>query len=458
MKIIFKGLTLGLVLILLSFSFAWGMMSIEEERELREKLLHMVKAKVQLVSDPEVVEYVADAGQKVLRHIKTRYFKYDFFVIKDEGMNAFAMPGGLVFVHTGLLENIDTENELVCVLAHEIAHVQGRHIARRMDRMKRVNLASLAVAVAGLFLGDSQASSAILATSGAFSASMALKYSREDEEEADRRAYQWLCEAGYDPRGLGAILQKMQKYRWLGTDAIPSYLSTHPGAAQRLTYLEQLWQRHPCPQRAKEDSFKLRRIQIKVAVLTHDPMVLTRRYDKELKASPDDVFLLYGLAQSLLAAREYKDAIATFKRLVARGDQGKSFVPDLGKAYFAAGQYRKAVEVLEPYSEGHPSDLSVRFCLARSYLELNQARKALPLLEGLKGKWPDESGVSFQLGRAMAELGRVGEAHYYFYLHYKETGNMQSAHFHRQKALELLPSGSKLYKDLKENKRTGEQN
>ena len=448
---------LALAMLLLSSSFSWGMMSVEQERQMRDRLLSMVRAKVQLVTDPEVVQYVADAGRKILDQVKVRYFNYEFFVIKDEGMNAFAMPGGLVFVHTGLLENIDSENELVCVLAHEIGHVQGRHIARRIERMQRVNIASLAVAVAGLFLGDSQASSAILATSSAFSASMALKYSREDEEEADRRAYQWICRAGYDPRGLASVLKKMQKYRWLGTDAIPSYLSTHPGAAQRLTYLEQLWQRHPCPERAREDPSRLRRIQIKVAVLTGDPMVLKARYEKELKASPDDVYLLYGLAQSLLAAREYKDAIAAFKRLVSRDKEGMNFVPDLGKAYYAAGRYEKAEEVLEPYHASHPEDLAASFCLARSYLGNNEPAKALSLLEGLEDRWPEPSAVYFQLGRAMAALGRAGEAHYYFYLHYKQTGNSESAAFHRQEALQLLPPGSDLYKRLAGKNTRGKQ-
>ncbi len=435
--------------VIVSYSNVQASMSVEEERQLRGKLLHMVQAKVNLVSDPEIIEYVSDIGHKILDHVKGRLFHYEFFVIRDEGMNAFAMPGGLVFVHTGLLENIDSENELACVLAHEIGHVQGRHIARRMERMKRVNMASLAVAVAGLFLGSGETGSAMLATSGAISASMALKYSREDEEEADRRAYQWLCKAGYDPRGMINTLKKMQKYRWLGTDAIPSYLSTHPTAAQRLTYLEDLWNRNTCPQKVKEDTFRLRRVQIKVAVIGHDPVALAKRFTQELKASPDDPFLLFGLAQSLLAAREYDDAISVYERLITSEGMGKSFLPDLGKALLAAGRYQKAVNILKPYAASHPGDLSVTYGLAKAYLSLNRARQAVPLLKDLQGKLPDQAGVSFQMGRAMAELGNQGKAHYYFYLHYRNTGNIQSARFHRQKALKLLPKGSDLYRKLK---------
>jgi len=114
---------------------ASAMMSIEEEKEMRDNLLRMVESRVPLIKDPEIVGYVSDIGQKVLDHVNGKFFDYEFFVIQDDGLNAFAMPGGLVFVHTGLLEVIDTENELLCVLAHEIGHVQGRHIARRIERM-----------------------------------------------------------------------------------------------------------------------------------------------------------------------------------------------------------------------------------------------------------------------------------------------------------------------------------
>ncbi len=446
-----KIICLFMAFSILFSSSASALMSVEEERQMRGKLLQMVRARASLINDPEVIEYVSDIGHKILAHVKSPLFHYEFFVIRDEGMNAFAMPGGLVFVHTGLIENIDSENELACVLAHEIGHVQGRHIARRMERMKRVNIASLAVAVAGLFLGSGQAESAILATSGALSASISLKYSREDEEEADRRAYQWLCAAGYDPRGLVRVLKKMRKYRWLGSDSIPSYLSTHPTTPQRITYLEDLYNRDVCPLKVKEDTFRLKRIQIKVTVLSHDPAMLEKKFSRELKSDPNNIFMLFGLAQSLLADREYDRAIGVYQRLIAKGRQGKKFLPDLGWAFLAAGRYQDAINILRPYAEAHPGDYSVRYGLAKAYLELKRPNQALSLLEDIKDKLSNQSEIALQMGRAMEELGRLGEAHYYFYLHYRETGNMMSARFHRQKALELLPRDSVLYKKLKNN-------
>ena len=429
-----------------------AMMSIEEEREMRDKLLRMVESQVPLIKDPEIVGYVSDIGQKVLDQVEGKLFDYEFFVIQDDGLNAFAMPGGLVFVHTGLLEVIDTENELLCVLAHEIGHVQGRHIARRMERMQRINIATAAIAIAGLFLGQGQAGSAVLATSGALNASIALKYSREDEEEADRRACQWICKAGYNPRGLLTVLQKMQKYRWLGTSAIPSYLSTHPGASERMTYLEDFWNTNRCVQKFPEDRFRLRKIQVKAKVLTHDPTVMIKYYKRELNTTPDDIFLLYGFAQSLLAAREYGEALKAFDNLVSSAPERPEFQAERGRAYFAAGKYQKAISIIGPYSKRHPGDSTARFFLARSYLELQKPAEALPMLEALKKSWPDPAGIYLQLGRCFAALDKQGEAHYYFYLHYKAAGNQRSAQYHKNKALELLPRDSGLYNGLKRGK------
>jgi predicted Zn-dependent protease len=437
------------------------MMSIEEEQEMRDKLLRMVESRVPLIKDPEIVGYVSNVGQKVLDQVNGKFFDYEFFVIQDEGLNAFAMPGGLVFVHTGLLEVIDTENELLCVLAHEIGHVQGRHIARRMERMQRINIATAAIAIAGLFLGQGQVGSAIFATSGALNASIALKYSRTlnasialkysrtDEEEADRRACQWICRAGYDPRGLLTVLKNMQKYRWLGTSAIPSYLSTHPGASERTTYLEDLWDRERCVQKFPEDIFRLRKIQVKTSVLSHDPVVMIRHYKRELRATPDDIFLLYGLAQSLLAAREYDNALKAFDNLVSSAPGRPEFKVDQGRACFAAGKYKTAISIIGPYSKRHPGDSTARFFLARAYLEQGKPAEALPILKTLKQSWPDPASIYLQLGRCFAALEKQGEAHHYFYRHYKAIGNQQSARYHKNKALKLLPPDSELYSDLK---------
>lgn len=449
MKKLFRIITPIICLLFVAVN-AHALMSIEEERELGEKLLAQVKQQVPLLPDPELTDFVAGLGQKVLEQVDITYFDYRFFIIQDDALNAFAMPGGLIFVHTGLLETVDSANELLCVLAHEIGHVQGRHIARRMERMKRVTMATAVMAIAGLFLGG-DATGAILATSGALNASIGLKYSREDEEEADRRAYQWLCKTGDDPRGLASVFKKMQRFRWLGTDAIPSYLSTHPGAPQRITYLDDLWQTSPCAMLSPNEGPDLKKIQIKTNIYTKEPEMLIRRYRQELESNPNDAYLLYGLAQSLLSARKYEDAISTFERLVKEHPETPAHRADLGQAHFSAGTYDRAADILATYVRNNPNDTSATYYLARSYLELGKGGDALPLFRAIKETWPEKREIHFQLGRTLAALNRKGEAHYSFFRYYQAVGNHETARYHKAKALSLLPPHHELVEKLKED-------
>ncbi len=431
---------------------AAALMSMSEERELGRKLLRQVLSEVQLVDDPEIENFVRQTGESILKVVNGKYFRYRFFVIMDPALNAFAMPGGLVFVHSGLLEAIDDQNELACVLAHEFGHVQGRHVARRMDKMKYVSIGTAVMAIAGLFLGGGQLGSAILTGSMAMNQTIALKYSRADEQEADRRAFQWLCKAGWDPRGLKNILEKMMKNNWLGSPHIPKYLFTHPAPAERITYLEDLWRSHPCYLKHKEDPFELKRIQVKIKVLSTDPAELIARYERLLKKSPKNIRYLYGYALSLDKARRFNKAIETYDKLIFIYPDKDVFIRDKAITYFHMGKYQDAVSLLQKYITSHPRDITTIYFLGRSYLEGGRPDLALQFLQRLLPRWEDNAPFLFQLGRCYAGVKKDGLAHYYFFRFYSLTGNPEAAQYHRKRAMALLPRTSPLLRKLKKQK------
>ncbi|MEF3168180.1 MAG: M48 family metalloprotease [Deltaproteobacteria bacterium] len=442
------------VFFLLFFSIlshaALAVMSIEEERKLGKQLLGMVKEQVSIVKDPEITEYVSGLGRKVMEQVEGRYFDYQFFVIQDPGINAFAMPGGLVFVHSGLIAAIDSENDLVCVLAHEIGHIQGRHIVRRMDAMQKINLASAAVAVAGLFLGGGNSGSAVLATTGALNMSFALKYSRIDEEEADRRACQWICKAGYHPQGLISVMRKILQSRWIGSDTIPSYLSTHPASSERITYLEDILASSNCPGKNDTDSFRFQRVKVKTDVATGRPSVLVRTFRQRVAEHPGDLFSRYGLALALLKAQELDESRKIMEELIQERPNDPEFLVDLGRIHLSAGRYTDAVRTLEEASRRLPDDPACSYYLASGLLELGEARKALSLLQSIEPSWPDPGGISLLIGRAYSSLGDKGRTHYYLYRHYQEEGDKEAARFHKKMAKKLLGPEDKLLREIDE--------
>ncbi len=457
-----KGVSLlaraiAMLLSLLIFSLnltgsSLALMSISEERELGRRLLKQVLSQVRLVDDPEIVDFVRETGESILGVVDRKYFRYRFFVIQDPALNAFAMPGGLVFVHSGLLEAIGSQNELACVLAHEFAHVQGRHVARRMDNMKYVSIGTAVMAIAGLFLGRGQLGSAILTGSMAMNQAIALKYSRADEQEADRRAFQWLCKAGWDPRGLKTTLEKMMKNNWLGSPHIPKYLSTHPVPEERLTYLEDLWKSHPCYLKHKEDPFRLKRIQVKIKVLSNDPAELIARYEQLLKKSPKEIDYLYGYALSLDKARRFSKAIDTFDKILTLYPDKEIFLRDKGITLFHMGRYKDAIITLKSYQRRHPADITTIYFLARAYLEGGVPQKAIVYFKRLLPDWEENADFLFQLGRCYAGLKQEGMAHYYFYRFYALTGRADVAQYHKKRAIALLPKNNPLLKKLKKEK------
>ncbi|MBA2847865.1 M48 family metalloprotease [Thermosulfuriphilus ammonigenes] len=442
-------ITLAIFFWILSLvSPAQGILSIPEERKLGEKILEQVEARFTLVHDPVIIGYVEKVGRRVLAHVKPRYFSYRFFVVKDRTLNAFAAPGGLVFVHTGLLEVLDSEDELADVLAHEFAHVQCRHVAKRIEKLSRLNLATAAVAIAGAFFGKGQTSSMLFSTSSALATTLALRYSRADEEEADRVGYEYILASGYDPRGLISILKKMQRHRWLVSDNVPSYLLTHPGSSERLTYLESLIQNFPPQHLVAHDSFELRRVQMRVRVLSHDPYQLIARYERELVDNPQDALLHYGLGLALLKAKEYRRAIEELKLTIKLLPQREELKADLGQAFLEAGRYQEAIRILSPYTARYPLDLSARLNLAKALAEVGDFRKAIAIFEELSRRLPENTEIYYRLGWAYASLKEDGRSHFYFGRYYKTIGDNATALYHYRQAARLLPPNDPLRKEV----------
>ncbi len=437
-------LALGLVLGLLFPSLAAGLMSHEEEARLGRQVFQMLRKEAQFVEDPEVVGYVAEVGRRLIAHIGPHYFPFKFYVIKDESLNAFAVPGGYIFVNTGLLEEIDREDELAGVLAHELAHVQARHLAKRIEKLTRLNLASAAVTIVGLLLGRGEMGQAIAVTSGALAATKALSYSRADEEEADRLGFQYLTAAGYDPRGFIEVFNKIVRHRWLLSENVPSYLLTHPGTAERITYLESMINYYHPKVTYHPDPFRLRRVQVRVKVFTHDAGSLVVRYRAEIRKSPEDPFLHYGLALALAKLRRFEEAAQEMAYVIEKWPDKDDFRLDLAEIYFQSGRYEKALPILEWYVRRHPYRLGAGYLLARCYQETKRYKEAQALYEKLLNKMADNAEFHYHYARLLAALGQGGQAHYQFALHFQLKGESKVALYHLRQALRLLPEGDPL--------------
>ena len=218
-----------------------GALTLSEEKELGKKILEQIRERMPLIEDMEILGYVQSVGNRIARQVGTTQYQYRFFVMDESVPNAFAVPGGYIFVYRGLIELLTTEGELAGILAHELAHIQGQHINRRMQESQIATIAALAGIVASAFLGMGTAASQALAMGSLAGAqSYQLQFSRENEEEADQLGFRYLIAAGYAPEEMASAMRRLNEGTVRAGSNFASYLSTHPALGERVQYLDGL--------------------------------------------------------------------------------------------------------------------------------------------------------------------------------------------------------------------------
>jgi predicted Zn-dependent protease len=215
---------------------ASGVLSPAQETELGQSLLREIRRHLPLENDPELVFYLNSLGKRLLSSADAGHASYQFLLVQQNQLNAFAMPGGIVGVYTGLLLAVRDEAELAGVLAHEIAHVTQRHLARRFSREREVSVATGLAVLAGILAASIDPQLAQAAITGGLAAGIQsrIDYSRVHEAEADRIGQQILARAGFDPQALADFFEQLQ-FLTRGTDATPEYLRTHPLTLGRIS-------------------------------------------------------------------------------------------------------------------------------------------------------------------------------------------------------------------------------
>ena len=304
----------GLVAVILSFALflqgaipaqaaLFGSFGVKDEKELGRKFDVLVRSRMPLVEDPEIKGYIQSIVDRLSKTFPPQPFPFTANVLLHNSMNAFAVPGGSVFVHTGLIMQLDHESELAGVLGHELAHVTQRHIATRMERAQAVTIGSLVGALAAALLGGGQGRGAIFAGSVAAGQAAMLNYSRMDETEADQIGLQYLTSAGYRPQGLQGAFEKIRRKQWASGIDIPEYLSTHPDVGGRINEIHARIQGLPAAVRnRKDDDTRFNRVKTLIWARYGDPDAAARFFAKQLEGKKPDCPPTWGKASSPSAA------------------------------------------------------------------------------------------------------------------------------------------------------------
>jgi predicted Zn-dependent protease len=349
-------------------------LTVEKEKEMASQIHAQIRQQYKLVMDPVLLDYLDEVGESLVKATEPQPFIFRFTLLDDPQLNAFTIGGGYVYVTTGVLEQAGDINELAGVLAHEIGHVEKRHLARQNEGQglsTLVTLAGLAAAIAARQPG------AMIAAQG-LNVSLQLKHSREFEAEADRAGIEIMTKTGYDPEGMRRFFQRIIAENPREGEGIPAYLFTHPAVGERVAATKVEMERIGAPHPKREDP-RLREMQSRLAQLT-----------------ARDQPAVGGLHQ-----RATFDAAKTDPLL------------DRARAARGAGKADEADEILAQAAKLEPGDPRVWLERADIATERGDLESARGMLEKALAIDPTVPLVQYQLGSIHARLGNKSRAAFY---------------------------------------------
>ncbi len=376
-----------------------------EERLLGERIMREIRRDPAYLDDPEVADYAAALGGRLTARSGDARQEFEFFVVRDPQINAFALPGGFIGIHTGLILAAQSESEVAGVIAHEIAHVTQKHIARMINQQNTsqlVSLASLAVAILAARSG-SQLGEAALVFGQAGVIQSQLNFTRDNEREADRVGLQLLDGAGYDPRGMSGFFERLQRATRVYEGGAPSYLRTHPMTFERIADIQNRVE--GLPYRQVPDSLDFQLIRAKLRAESENPRDAVAFFETSLAERKflSETASRYGLAASLMRMREFTRAE---REIAPLRNVANPIVANLAcQLAQSTGSPERALACYQSALRTYPNTRTLFYGHADQLLLLNQSAAALKLVELRLMVQPEDARLYQLQARAYAALG-----------------------------------------------------
>jgi predicted Zn-dependent protease len=438
----YTAIFLAIFLTAATVGTAMASFSLEDERKLGKEFYEKLVKENVLLQNDRVNAFVNLVGQRVLAHSEKVAFDFKFSVIRSSAINAFATPGGYVYLNEGLINLVENEGQLAGVIAHEIGHVNGRHISEIIDRSQKLSISALAAILAGAFLGGGgDVTAAVTSFSLAAATAFSLKYSREQEEAADRMGMSYLVSAGYDGKSMLDFLKIMRRYEYY-SNTIPSYFLTHPGTDERIRYIDALLQTTYTQGGKREIVGHLKRIQTILLLDETATDANLRHFQESLKDDPDDVDALYGLAVTYEKLGMTRESLEAFGKALRIVPDDPDILRDMGIAFFKLGRLKEAAGPLRRAAELAENDGNTLLYLGRTYEAMGDLQNAIGVYKKLEKRGPDDPEIYYNLAMTYGKANEKGDSHYYFGIFFKKKGKPDSALFHFKAAMKLFPSDS----------------
>jgi predicted Zn-dependent protease len=355
----------------------------KQDKELGAYFMRQIRQAGLVLDDVETTSYLEALGHKLAIHSENPGYGFTFFLVDDASINAFAGPGGYIGANVGLILAAESESELAGVMAHEIAHVTQRHLARSFEAQERMSLPTTAAILAAILIGaaaDPGAGAAALTAASAAGMQRQINFTRANEKEADRVGIQTLADAGFDPYGMPAFFERLQKNSKLYGTRPPEFLSTHPVTTNRIAEATSRADTYPKVKEYTNLDFLLLQAKLRVNNFDNPKQVLAdvRRY--EGKSGGKSPVEQYEFALLLSKNEQHNEALPIMQKLQKNDPDRITYRLALTRILRATKQEREALDIYEDTLELYPGELTVILPYATTLMAAGDADKAYSLL------------------------------------------------------------------------------
>jgi beta-barrel assembly-enhancing protease len=394
---------------------AAAVLSKSDESRLGAMVARELRDQNALLEDPEVNEYLQGVGQRLASQSAMGGSGFHFFVVKDSVINAFAVPGGFVFLYDGLILATTTESELASVMAHEIAHVTQHHIARQIRAQSQQSITTAAAILAAILLGaigGGQAAEGGIAAASGIAAQQQINFTRDNEAEADRVGIGYLAGAGFDTNAMGGFFETLSRHEGLTATYIPAMLIDHPVTTDRIAEARSRAAQFPSRKGKDSQSYRLIRERVRVLTATAD-VNLTQIYEQKIASGEGDLGNRYGEALALLNSNHAEEAAKVLAPLVQQHEGLTLLHAALGQAQAKAGHVDEALATFRHALSLFPRSVPVTVRYAETLMNAGNPAQAHDVLLDLFNNVPPTPDQIRLTALAASAAGDAGDAYFY---------------------------------------------
>lgn len=430
-----------------------GIISSAQEYELGQQWQRSFRAQMRTSSDPFILNYTENLIRSLATYSELQDKRLDILVVENPALNAFAVPGGVIGVHTGLFRYAKTEQQFASVMAHELAHLSQRHFARSLGEQAENRLPNIAALLASILIlatSGGDAGIAALSVTQAAALDKQLRFSRSMEQEADRIGMATMMRAEMSPAAMPEMFEQMLHASRFQRRP-PEFLITHPLTESRVSDSKLRAQQYPPQKKPRPDlEYQLVKVRAELSIESNLARAI-KSYKSELSLAPNrSIPVRYGLSLALFKSNRLNEALSETLTLNKEFPNNLFFSLLLAEIYTEKKLHIEANALLLPLLESHPNHHAVNIKSAELFMKMGKYKQCETLLEAHSQRRQKDDYIWYLLAEAYGLTGKILQVHTARAEYFSLNGIYEKAENHIRHALKLVDKNSHKASELNE--------